>query len=70
MIDRERLRAEVQRVLDSYPAGTYAKDELLADVTHELRMVLERMGADPSTPLEVYVHEGELSVRIGMFWIS
>lgn len=67
LVDHERVRAEIQAILDKYPDGNYDKTELLLDVQHDLNLMVKRLGISPKTPIKVYLDEGILVVSFGSF---
>lgn len=67
LVDHERVRTEIQAILDKYPDGKYDRTELLLDVQHDLDLMVKRLGISPKTPIKVYLDEGVLVVSFGSF---
>jgi hypothetical protein len=68
---RERVRAEIQAILDRYPNGqTYDRSELLSDIQHDLDQMKVRLGLSPNTPIRVDMDDGIVTVRLGTFEVN
>lgn len=67
LVDHDRVRTEIQAILDKYPDGNYERTELLLDVRHDLNLMIKRLGISPKTPVKVYLDEGVLVVSFGTF---
>jgi hypothetical protein len=67
---KERLREEIDRLMVIYGIGEHeyiAFRQVKIDLTEDIKQILRKQGAADNTPIDIYMEDTTLVVRVGTF---